>query len=231
MAKIPDDSALLAQGHRKRLRERFLNSGAEAVADYELLEMMLFAAHPRGDVKPLAKRLIAHFGSFGRVMKASPEELAQVEGAGESTIAAIKVTHAAAARMLREEVMEHPIINSWTALLDYCHTVMSGLKVEELRILFLNHKHRLIRDEVQQRGTVNHTPAYPREVVKRALELGASAFILVHNHPSGDPSPSKPDIDLTMKIQEAARAVGITLHDHLIIGAKDHYSFKSNGLI
>ncbi|MFO1242103.1 MAG: DNA repair protein RadC [Rickettsiales bacterium] len=221
----------LASGHRSRLRERFMTGGNSALADYELLEMVLFAAHPRGDVKPLAKQLIQHFGSFAGVIEASPEALSSVENVGDSAIAAIKLVGAAAERLLKQQASEGPIIQSWTALLDYCKVAMAAKKVEEFRILFLDAKHKLIGDEVQNRGTIDHTAVYPREVLKRALEFHASAIILVHNHPSGDPTPSKADIDMTKAIVQAARALNISVHDHLIIGKKGHYSFKSNGLI
>jgi DNA repair protein RadC len=219
------------KGHRARLRERFLRGGAEALADYELLEMILFAAHPRGDVKPLAKSLLAHFGSLAKVIHAEPQAYKAVEGAGEAVISALKVAEATAQRLLREEVQSGPVIGSWTALLDYCQLSMANKKKEEFRILFLNNKNALIADEVQQTGTINHTPVYPREVIKRTLEIGASSIILCHNHPSGDPTPSHADIDITRKIIEAAKPLGVNVHDHLIIGKNDHYSFKSNGLI
>ncbi len=219
------------KGHRARLRERFLKSGANALADYELLEMILFAAHPRGDVKPLAKTLIKTFGSFAGVLRADVEALRKVEQVGEAAIAALKTVHAAAQAMLKEELQDRPIIQSWTSLLDYCRLAMGHRKEEEFRLLFLNHKHALILDEVQNVGTINHTPVYPREVVKRALELGAASIILVHNHPSGDVKPSKDDIDITRQIITAAHPLGIRVHDHIIVGAKDTYSFKSNGLI
>lgn len=218
-------------GHRKRLRERFLKQGAEAFADYELLEMILFPAKPMGDVKPMAKALLARFGGFGRVLMADPGELAKVEGVGEAAITAIKVAKASAERLLKEEVAERAVVKSWTQLLDYCRLHIGHNANEEFHVLFLNGKLELIADERQQKGTVNHTPVYPREVVKRALELGASSMILVHNHPSGDVNPSRADIDITRQIIEAARALGIEVHDHLIIGAKKHFSFKSKGLI
>lgn len=221
----------LATGHRSRLRERFLNGGNAALADYELLEMVLFAAHPRGDVKPLAKQLIKEFGSFAGVIQAPAEALSAIENVGESAIAAIKTVSAAAERLLKEQVEERPIIQSWTALLDYCKVAMGSKKVEEFRILFLDSKQQLIGDEVQNRGTINHTSVYPREVLKRALEFHAAAIILVHNHPSGDAEPSKADIEMTKAIVQAARALNISVHDHLIISKKGHYSFKSNGLI
>jgi DNA repair protein RadC len=218
-------------GHRARLRQRFLESGADSVADYELLEMILYAATPRGDTKPLAKKLIAHFGSFAGVLNATREQLHAVEGVGDAAIGSIKVTQVSAQRLLRHEAAALPIINSWTALLDYCRLKMGSLIVEEFRVLFLNHKQMLIADEVQNTGTVNHTTAYPREVVKRALELGASAIILAHNHPSGDPTPSQADVDMTLQIDKAAKTLGIKLHDHLIIAKEKHFSFKSNAFI
>ncbi|MDE3061275.1 MAG: DNA repair protein RadC [Pseudomonadota bacterium] len=218
-------------GHRKRLRERFLVSGAEALADYEILEMILFPAKPVGDVKPMAKNLIAAFGSFGQVLMAEPQALMKVEGINEAAVAAIKTAKAAAERLLKEEVAEKPVIKSWTQLLDYCRIHLGYAKNEEFHILFLDHKLQLLADERQQRGTVDHTPVYPREVVKRALELGASSLILVHNHPSGDVQPSKADIEVTKQIVDAARPLSIGVHDHLIIGAKKHFSFKSKGLI
>ena len=235
----PKDAALhksfkgeaLQGGHRQRLRARFLENGANALADYELLEMMLFAAHPRGDVKPLAKKLLQRFGSFGQVIAAPIIELKSVEGVGEAAIAALKVAEAAALRMLSEKAQSGPVIGSWTALLDYCRLAMADKKVEEFRLLFLNAKHELIKDEIHQRGTIDHTPVYPREVVKRALELHASAIILAHNHPSGDPKPSKADIDMTKQIAAAAAPLGIAVHDHLILGRKGHYSFRSQGLL
>jgi DNA repair protein RadC len=222
----PDNS-----GHRSRLRDRFLKGGPQAVADYELLEMVLYAASPRTDTKPLAKRLLKHFGGFAKMAHATPIELGKVEGMGEAAIAAIKVIHASAERLLREEASQGPVIQSWTALLDYCRVSMGHRKIEEFRVLFLNHKHALIADEVQQTGTVNHAPVYPREVVKRALDLGASAIILAHNHPGGDPTPSKDDIAITRQIVTAAASLGLTVHDHLIIAGAKHYSFRSNGLL
>jgi DNA repair protein RadC len=218
-------------GHRKRLRERFLKSGAESLADYELLEMILFPAKPIGDVKPMAKDLLATFGSFGKILLAEPAELQKVEGVGDAAVVAIKVAKAAAERLLKEEIKDRQIIKSWTQLLDYCRIHIGHNAHEEFHILFLNSKLELIADERQQRGTVDHTPVYPREVVKRALELGASSLILAHNHPSGDVNPSKMDVDITKQIIAAARPLGIEVHDHLIIGAKKHFSFKSKGLI
>ena len=218
-------------GHRKRLRERFLTAGSDAFADYELLEMILFPAKPLGDVKPMAKDLLAAFGSFGRILHAEPVELMKVEGVNEAAVVAIKVVHAAAERLLREEISERPLINCWEKLIDYCRVHIGNKQNEEFHALFLNHKLQLILDECLQKGTVNHTPVYPREVVKRALELGASGVILVHNHPSGDVTPSKGDVDMTKQIVDATRTIGIEVHDHIIIGSKKHYSFKAKGLL
>lgn len=218
-------------GHRQRLRQRFLNSGANALADYELLELILFSSHPRGDVKPLAKRLLSSFGTFAKVVRAEPKELLAIEEMGEAAVAAIKTVEAALEKILRDEVKERPVLQTWKSLLDYCKVAMAHKKIEEFRVLFLNNKNELLRDEVQQHGTVDHTPVYPREVVKRALELGASAIILVHNHPSGDLTPSRADIDITKQIIKAADALGVSVHDHLIISDKGHFSFKSNHLI
>lgn len=218
-------------GHRKRLRERFLAGGPEALADYELLEMILFPAKPIGDVKPMAKDLLKSLGSFGKVLFATPIELMKVEGVNEAAVVAIKVAKAAAERLLKEEVADRPVIKSWTQLLDYCRIHIGSNQNEEFHVLFLNQKLELIVDERQQKGTINHTPVYPREVVKRALELGAASLILAHNHPSGDVNPSKADVEVTKQIIDAARPLGIEVHDHLIIGAKKHFSFKSKGLI
>ena len=218
-------------GHRKRLRERFLAHGAEVLADYELLEMILFPAKPMGDVKPLAKALLAHFGSFGKILHAPPQELMRVDGIGEAAVTAIKVAKAAAERLLKEEVSDRAIIKSWTQLLDYCRLHIGYNTNEEFHVLFLNHRLELIADERQQKGTIDHTPVYPREVVKRALELGAASMILVHNHPSGDVNPSKADIDITRQIVDAARPLGIDVHDHVVISAKKHFSFKSKGIL
>ncbi len=218
-------------GHRARLRARFLESGGEHLPDYELLEILLFAARPRGDVKPLAKRLMKTFGSFSKVIYASEHELRQIDDVGDAVITTLKATRVSAQRLVKSEIANMPVIQSWSALLDYCKLAMGKSPVEEFRVLFLNHRHALIADEIMQRGTVNHTPVYPREIVKRALELSAAAIILLHNHPSGDPTPSKADIDITVKIVEAALTVGITVHDHVIITDGGHYSFKSFGLI
>lgn len=218
-------------GHRARLRARFLEAGGDHLPDYELLELILFSARPRGDVKPLAKRLLKQFGSFDKVVYASEHDLRQVDEVGEAVLSALKTVRVAAQRLVKSEITAQPVIQSWSALLDYCKLVMGKTPIEEFRVLFLNNRHMLIADETLQRGTINHTPVYPREVVKRALELGAAAVILLHNHPSGDPTPSKADIDITVKIVEAAATVGVTVHDHVIITNGGHYSFKSFGLI
>ncbi len=217
--------------HRKRLRARFMVGGAEALPEYEVLELILFRALPQGDVKPLAHRLLKTFGDLNRVMTATPERLKAVKGVGDETITDLKIIEAAAHKMARARVMNRQIISSWDALLDYCHTSMAHRETEQFRILFLDRKNILIADEEQARGTVDHVPVYPREVVKRALELNASAFILVHNHPSGDPSPSEADIAMTAQIQEAADVLGITLHDHLIVGKEQELSFRASGYL
>lgn len=216
--------------HRKRLRQRFRAEPA-ALHDYEMLELVLFGAIPQGDVKPLAKRLIERFGSFADVITQPPEVLMTEKGIGEVAATTLAVVREAAIRLARAPVLNRSVIGSWAQLLDYCVTAMATLPTEHFRLLFLDRKNVLIRDEVQQRGTVDHTPLYPREVVKRALELHASAVIMVHNHPSGDPSPSKADIEMTRMVRDALAAVGISLHDHLIIGRKGQVSFKSMGLL
>ena len=218
-------------GHRQRLRERFLATGGEGMPDYELLELVLSIAIPRSDVKPLAKALLADFGSFADVVTAGPEALQRVRGMGEVSAAALKIVQAAAVRLAQGQAMEMPVISSWDRLIDYCMANLSRKNVEEFHLLFLDRKNRLIADERQQRGTVDHTPLYPREVVKRALELGATAIILVHNHPSGDPTPSQADIAMTKEVQEAAGKLGIALHDHLIVSREGPASFKGLGLL
>ena len=218
-------------GHRKRLRDRFMAAGEEALPDYELLELVLCQAVPRGDTKPLAKALIKRFGGFAEVISAEPRRLAEVRGVGEAVIATLKIVQAAAIRLSRNRIMGRPAISSWDALLDYCQASMAYSVTEQFRILFLDRKNALIADEVQQKGTVDHTPVYPREVVKRALELGASAVIMVHNHPSGDPTPSGADIDMTRQVIDAGKPLGITVHDHVVVGKGSYTSFKSLGLI
>lgn len=217
--------------HRSRLRDRFISGGSSALADYELLELLLFAAIPRQDVKPLARRLIDTFGDFGRVLSATPQRLAEVAGVGEATILHLKSIEAAAQRMARSRVLNRPALSSWEALLDYCHTAMAHKDIEQFRVLYLDRKNVLIADEEQARGTVDHVPVYPREVVKRALELNATALILVHNHPSGDPTPSDQDIAMTRLVQDAAHALSVTVHDHLIIGKSRELSFRAEGYL
>jgi DNA repair protein RadC len=218
-------------GHRDRLRRRLLEKGAASLADYELLEFLLFGARPRGDTKPLAKALLARFGNLAGVLAASPQELTTVAGIGDASIAVLKVVPEAALRLARADLADRPVIGSWDKLIAYCRISMGREKVEQFHLLFLDRKNRLIADERHQRGTVDHTPVYPREVVKRALELGASALILVHNHPSGDATPSKADIEMTREIEDAAGKLGIAIHDHIVIGNSDHKSFKSMGLL
>lgn len=217
--------------HRKRLRLRFMEGGAKAMPDYELLELLLFRAIPRQDVKPLAHTLLKTFGDFNRVVTAPPERLSQINGVGEAVICELKIVEAAAHRMARSKVLNNHVISSWDALLDYCHTTMAHLETEQFRVLYLDRKNVLIADEEQAKGTVDHVPVYPREVAKRALELNASALILVHNHPSGDPTPSQMDIDMTAQIEAACNALGLTLHDHLIVGKDRELSFKSDGYL
>ncbi len=219
------------QGHRERLRRRVLDKGAESLADHEMLEFLLFGARPRGDTKPLAKALIKRFGGLAGVLAATSQELKGVKGMGEVSIAALKVVPEAARRMALVEASTQPVFSSWDKLLAYCRITMGREKVEQFRLLFLDRKNHLIADELQQHGTVDHTPVYPREVVKRALELGASALILVHNHPSGDTTPSKADIEMTRQVREAAEKLGISIHDHIVIGKSGHHSFKSMGLL
>ncbi|MGM0422058.1 MAG: RadC family protein [Pseudomonadota bacterium] len=218
-------------GHRDRLRARFIKAGPEGIADYELLELLLFSALPRRDVKPLAKTLINSFGSFGRVMTAELHELSAIKGISENTAVLIKTVQSAARMMLKEQMAARPVLSSWQALLDYLHLSMAYEKREHFRILFLNRRNELISDEVQQTGTVDHTAVYPREIMRRALELSATAIILVHNHPSGDAEPSTPDIDMTEAIIRAAATFELIVHDHLIIGQNGYTSFKSLGLI
>lgn len=218
-------------GHRKRLKDRFLKSGAEAMQDYELLEVLLFLAVPRRDVKPLAKDLINKFGSFSEVISAEPARLREVKGLGENAIIAFRLVREGAVKLSQDKIMGQPVIGSWQALLDYCKMALSYQKKEQFRILYLNRKNILIADELQQEGTVDHTPVYPREVIKRALELGASALILVHNHPSGDPTPSRDDIDMTKEIIEAGKKLDVLVHDHIIVGKGNYASFKSLGLL
>lgn len=217
--------------HRQRLRQRFTDGGAAAVPDYELLEMLLFRANRRGDTKPLAKRLLKTFGDINHVLAAPPARLRDVKGVGDAVVFELKLMEAIGHRMARAKVINKPLLSSWDALLDYCQTAMAHRDLEQFRILFLDRKNVLIADEAQQTGTVDHVPVYPREVVKRALELNASALILVHNHPSGDPTPSQADVDMTYAIRDAAEVLNITIHDHLIIGKAATLSFRSEGYL
>jgi DNA repair protein RadC len=220
-----------AAGHRDRLRERFLKSGAEGLQDYELLEMILFAAIPRRDVKPLAKQLLKEFGSLSGVMCAGISDLQKIKGLSENSAILIKTVQALTIKMMKNDIEKKPVLSSWQKLIDYCYVAMAHEKREHFRVLFLNRKNQLMADEVQQIGTVDHTPVYPREIVRRALELGATALILVHNHPSGDPTPSDSDIAMTEEVIKAAAALDILVHDHLIISQNGHISFKSLGLL
>ncbi len=218
-------------GHRARLRAKFMERGAGALADYELLELYLFNSIPRKDTKPLAKELIDKFGSFAEVITADPEELVKHKGVSEKIVADLKMLQAAAGRLSKIQLLDKPILSSWSALMDYCRAEMQFEAKEQFRVLFLDKKNRLIEDEILGRGTVDRAPVYPREVIKRALDLSATALILAHNHPSGDPTPSQSDIDMTQKIINAGKTMGIVVHDHIIIGRNDIVSFKTLGLI
>jgi DNA repair protein RadC len=224
------ESLLGVAGHRLRLRERFLAAGPEALADHEMLEIVLFAL-PRRDTKPVARTLLSRFGSFAMVIAAPVQDLLAVEGLGEAGVAALKSVHAAALRLLRAEVIDQPVLNNWDRLMAYLNAELSRERVEQFRVLFLDNRNHLLADEAQQRGTVNHTPVYPREVAKRALELHATALIVVHNHPSGDPTPSHDDIAMTQQIKAAAAALSIVLHDHIVVGNGRWLSFRKEGLL
>lgn len=219
------------EGHRARLKSRFVSAGPEALPDYELLELLLFMAIPRRDVKPLAKALLKRFGDIGGVFAASPENMQEVEGMTEGAAIALKAVDAAAARIAKSAVADRPVLSSWQRLLDYCHTVMARESVEQFRVLYLNRKNALMADEVHQQGTVDQSAVFPREIVKRALAHAATAVILVHNHPSGDPTPSEADLILTQEIVRAMDPLGIVVHDHLIIARTGHISFKKEGLL
>ena len=218
-------------GHRKRLRERFRNAGADALSDYELLEMVLFAAQPRGDMKPLAKQLLKAFGSFAEVVHAPEARLKEVDGIGDASVNQLKLIAAAATRIAKGELKERTLLSSWNDVIGYCRTSMAFADKEHFRLLFLDKRNQLIADEVQQTGTVDRTPVYPREVIKRALELSATAIILVHNHPSGDPTPSGADVRMTKAIIDIATPLGIAVHDHIIVGRGGHASLKGMKLI
>lgn len=218
-------------GHRDRLRARFAEAGGGALADYELLELALFRSIPRRDVKPLAKDLIKRFGDLGRVCAASVDQLTAVKGVSEKTALDVKLMHALAVRITREQVTGRTVISSWSALLDYLRAALQHASTEEFRVLFLDKKNRLVSDEFQARGTVDHAPVYPREIVKKAIALDASALILVHNHPSGDPTPSQADIEMTRRIKDAAKPFDIVVHDHIVVGRERTASFKALGLL
>jgi DNA repair protein RadC len=217
------------RGHRSRMRARLLQRGADSLADYEMLEMLLFFAQPKGDTKPLAKALINQHGSFANVLFVPAQKLLETPGLGEHSVAALKLVQASALRLARAEVMDRPVVNNHERLMDYLSAVLSREPIEQFRVLFLDSRNRLIADEAQARGSVNHTPVYPREVIKRALELHATALILVHNHPSGDPTPSRQDLEMTAEIEDAGAIMSIRVHDHFIIGQGKQYSFKANG--
>lgn len=229
--KPRDEPASATAKHRDRMRERLLRAGPASLADYELLEMVLFIGLPRTDTKALAKDLLARFGSFANVIAASENELLAVDGIGKSAAATLKVVQAAALRLAHAEVKGAPVLNNWDRLMDYLQAAIAREPIEQFRVLFLDTRNRLLADEAQARGTVNHTPVYPREVVRRALELGATALILAHNHPSGDPSPSRADIEMTQAIKEAATALEIVVHDHIIVGNGKHLSFRREGFL
>jgi DNA repair protein RadC len=225
------DGAAAAEGHRLRMRRRLLKAGPESLADHEMLEMILFIALPRRDTKPIARELLTRFKTFGGVIGAPVAELMTVEGLGEAGAAAVKLVQAAALRMMRQEVSSQPVLSTWDRLTDYLMAAMGHEPTEQFRVLFLDGRNKLIADEVQGRGTINHAPAYPREVVRRCLELHASAVILAHNHPSGEPAPSREDVALTADIARAAALMGITVHDHIIVGKGKWLSFRAEKLL
>ncbi len=227
----PPPSPVSAEGHRQRLRQRLLTAGPESVADHELLELVLFLALPRRDTKPIARALLARFGSFANAIAAPLADLRSVEGMGEAGSAALKTVQAAAVRLMRSEVQGNPVLSNWEGLMRYLNAQLARERVEQFRILFLDTKNRLLADEAQARGTINHTPVYPREVAKRALELHATAIILVHNHPSGDPTPSRQDKEMTDSIRHALSTVDVVLHDHIIVGNGAWLSFRREGLL
>ncbi len=235
MADAPEDGLAEAaphfHGHRERLRTRFREAGAAALADYELLELVLFRAIPRRDVKPIAKALVDRFGSFAEVVAAPAGLLEEVAGVTASVVTELKIVEAAAHRIARGQVKRRPVLSSWSAVIEYCRTAMAFAEREQVRVLFLDKRNQLIADEIVQTGTVDHTPVYPREVIKRALEVSASALVLCHNHPSGDPTPSRADIDMTRRIIDMAKPLGIEVHDHIIVGKDGHASLKGLRLI
>ncbi len=218
-------------GHRARLRKRLIEGGGDALLDHELIEYLLALAIPRRDTKPLAKILLHEFGGIGGLLSADAEAIARVSGVGETAVAALKIVQAAALRMLRDKVKEQPVLASWQALLDYLRADMAHITIERVRVLHLNTRNMLIRDEVMSEGSVDQASVHVREVIRRAIDLGSAAIILVHNHPSGDPAPSRADISLTRDIAEAGKKLGIAVHDHVIIGAKGHSSMRAMGLL
>jgi DNA repair protein RadC len=218
-------------GHRERMRDRLLDRGPDGLADYELVEMVLFLAQPKGDTKPIAKRVINRFGSYAATIAAEPRDLAKVPGVGRHSVAALKLVHASAIRLTQSQVKIGPVLGNWDQLMGYLNAILVHERIEQFRILFLDTKNHLLADEQQGRGTVNHTPVYPREVARRALELHAAAIILVHNHPSGDPQPSGADIEMTMQIESALKTVAVLLHDHVIVGNGTWLSLKKEGLL
>ncbi|MBV8564900.1 MAG: DNA repair protein RadC [Methylobacteriaceae bacterium] len=218
-------------GHRERLRDRFRSSDPDALPDYELLELILFRAMPRRDTKPIAKALIARFGSFAEALAAPAERLKEVAGVGDSVVTDLKIVEAAARRLTKGAVKQRPILSSWTQVVEYCRAAMGFAPREEFRVLFLDKRNFLIADEVQGRGTIDHSPVYPREVVRRALELSATALVLVHNHPSGDPAPSTADVRMTLELIDIAKPLGITIHDHIIVGRQGYAGLRSLQLI
>jgi DNA repair protein RadC len=230
-SRSEESKAVTYIGHRARLRDKFAQAHGKGLADYELLELLLFLAIPRADTKPLAKTLLQKFGSLSALLKADKGRILETPGVGESVLHVIQLVQSLMGKILQHDMMDQPILASWQSVLDYCHVTMAYDQRESARLLFLDRKNKIIADEIQQTGTVDHVPLYPREVAKRALDLGASALIIVHNHPSGDPTPSRGDIDMTLKIQEAVRLLGIEVHDHLIIGKGRHSSLKSMGLM
>jgi len=230
-AENPAKPAHGGAGHRARLRERLLNGGAEALADYEVLEYLLFSAQARGDMKPVAKELLRRFGSLAGVLEASPGALKRVKGVSEASVGALKIAALAARRMARSEVRRKPVLGSWQALLDYLAIDMANLTVERVRVLYLNARNQLILDDHVGDGSIDEAAIHPREVIRRGLDIGATALILVHNHPSGNPQPSRADIQITNRIAEAGRLLGITVHDHVIVGCEGHVSLRAKGLI
>jgi DNA repair protein RadC len=229
--EVVDNFTELASGHRSRLRKRLLNNGAEALHDYEIIEYLLALAIPRRDTKPLAKQLLAHYGGFSALITADPQNIIRQPGMGETSTAALKIIQAAALRLLREPVRKQPILASWQSLLDYLRADMAHLTIERVRVLYLNGKNQLIRDDIASEGSLDQTAIYTREIIRRAIDLGAAAIILVHNHPSGDSAPSRQDINMTREIAEAGKRLGISVHDHIIVGKDGFSSMRSAGLL